>query len=83
MRADGGWHVPAANIPDAAVYADLLIGGFVILNRTPGQDGSGGRAAWVGAISGRTSRTYWYDPSQRAWYDAALAGNRLIGFGGN
>ena len=83
LRADGGWHVPAANIPDAAVYADLLIGGFVILNRTPGQDGSGGRAAWVGAISGRTSRTYWYDPQQRAWYDAAVAGNRLIGFGGN
>ena len=73
-------------LPNGAVWADLLIGGFVILTRTPTQDGATGRRAWVGSISGRPSATYWYDSSVRAWYDDATstdAANRLIGFGGN
>ena len=78
--------IPGAVLPDQAIWSDLLINGFVILTRTPAQDGAGGRAAWVGSLSGRPSRTYWYDPTARAWFDDATATdptNRLIGFGGN
>ena len=78
--------ISGAFLPDGAVWADLLIGGFVILTRTPAQDGTGGRRAWVGSISGRPSATYWYDASVRAWFNDATATdptNRLIGFGGN
>ena len=78
--------IPGGVLPDEAIWSDLLVGGFIILTRTPAQDGTAGRRAYVGSISGRASRTYWYDSTARAWFNDAAAAdptNRLIGFGGN
>ncbi|MDA8042345.1 MAG: hypothetical protein MPJ22_08015, partial [Pirellulales bacterium] len=57
----------------------LLSGGFTILARDSAMD-SGTRRAYTGSIAGFPSATYWYDSSDRSWYDASTAGNRLIGF---
>ena len=58
----------------------LLINGF-LLPRDSSMD-MGSRRAYTGSLTGLPSATYWYDSSDRSWYDAATAGNRLAGFGG-